>query len=125
MPNRGEVVPSRLCQIVAGTAGPGRLARPVLNVDSLGICAAEQSKRSPVGPLGYWKRKYVLACELSPVQNGQPWKPGLVMWFHSMMPAGPRVALLVPESGPYSPTTTTPGRLGSAWTVNGLRKPIA
>ena len=77
----------------------------------------EQSNWAPDGPLGYSKRKYVLAGELSPVQNGQPKKAASVMWFHSMMPAGPRLGLLEPASGPYSPTTTTPGRSGSAWTV--------
>jgi hypothetical protein len=41
-----------LCQIVAGTAGPGSVLRPVLKADSFGISPAEQSNRSPDGPLG-------------------------------------------------------------------------
>ena len=45
-----SVVPSRLCQIVAGHGRAGQVVlRPVLNVDSFGICASEQSKRAPVG----------------------------------------------------------------------------
>ena len=44
--------PVRLCHTSAATAGPGRLASPLLLGDSLGIVAAAQSKRVPDGPLG-------------------------------------------------------------------------
>jgi hypothetical protein len=42
-----------------------------------------------------------------------------------MIPAGPRIGLFVPASGPWSATTAVPGFAGSVRTVNGLRKPIA
>ena len=67
----------------------------------------------------------LLAAELSPMQNGQPWLLGRLSRFHSTMPAEPRPTLSTDASCANSPTPTMPGLAGSVCSVNGWRKPIA
>ena len=67
----------------------------------------------------------MFAGDWSPMQNGQPKLPALLIRFHSQMPAGERLAPLVLLSWQYSPMPMRPGLAGSVWTVNGCRKPIA
>ena len=51
----------------------------------------------------------MLAVELLPTQNGQPWLPALLIRFHSQVPAGERLAALAELSWQYSPVPTMPG----------------